>query len=133
MNEQQLIQRIRGTLDAGLALAPETAARLKVAREHALARHSAASAPEMAVARSGATLQLGGPVGSWAQVGLSVACLIVALVGLHYWQEARQAAAAAAQVTEEIVEVDTQVLTGDLPIKAYLDEDFQEWLQQSSQ
>ena len=67
------------------------------------------------------------------QVGLSVACLLVALVGVHYWQETHQAALAAAQLTQELVEVDTQVLTGDLPIKAYLDEDFQTWLKQSSQ
>jgi hypothetical protein len=132
MNEQQLVQRIRGTLDAGLALAPDAAARLAVARERALARH-AASGPVVRVARSGATSALGGPGNAWAQAGLSAACLIVALVGLHFWQEARETAAAAAQVTEAIVEVDTQVLTGDLPIKAYLDEDFQAWLKQSSQ
>jgi hypothetical protein len=132
MNEQQLIQRIRGTLDAGLALAPETVARLEAAREHALARHSAPT-PELPVAGRGATLRRGGPAGSWAQAGLSVACLVVALVGLHYWQDARQTATAVARVTEEIVEVDTQVLTGDLPINAYLDEDFQAWLKQSSQ
>jgi hypothetical protein len=131
MNEQQLVQRIRGTLDAGLALAPDAAARLAVARERALARH-AASGPVVRVARSGATSALGGPGSAWAQAGLSAACLIVALAGLHFWQEAREAAAAA-QVTEAIVEVDTQVLTGDLPIKAYLDEDFQAWLKQSSQ
>jgi hypothetical protein len=31
------------------------------------------------------------------------------------------------------VEVDSGVLTGDLPIKAYLDEDFQAWLKQASE
>lgn len=133
MNEKQLIQRIRGALDTGLTLAPETVARLKVAREHALARQSVIAAPQVALAHGGAAVGRDRPVGAWAQAGLSISCLIVALVGLHYWQEARQTAAAAAQVTEEIVEVDTQVLTGDLPINAYLDEDFQAWLKQSSQ
>mgnify|MGYP003423079153 CR=1 FL=1 len=54
-------------------------------------------------------------------------------VAIHLAPVARQAALAAAQFTEELVEVDTQVLTSDLPIKAYLDEDFQAWLKQSSE
>ena len=125
MNEERLAFSIRTTLDASLQVRPDIAARLQVARERALERH--------ATARTGATAVLAGAGGSWAQIGLSVACLLVALVGVHYWQESRQAALAAAQVTEELVEVDTQVLTGDLPIKAYLDEDFHSWLKQSSQ
>jgi len=134
MNEQHLASTITTTLDAGLQLRPETAARLKIARERALERHGMArggAAPM--IAGRGATARFGLPGGSWVQAGLSVACLLVALVGVHYWQETRQAALAAAQFTEEVVEVDTQVLTGDLPIKAYLDEDFQTWLKQSSQ
>jgi hypothetical protein len=131
MNEQHLASTIATALDAGLRLGPETAARLKIARERALERHG--------MARRGATAVLAGhgtttrPGGSWVQAGLSVACLLIALVGVHYWQEARQAELAAAQFTEELVEVDTQVLTSDLPIKAYLDEDFQSWLKQSSE
>ena len=134
MNEQHLALTITTTLDAGLRLRPETAARLKLARERALERHGMARRGAAAViAGRGATARLERIGGSWAQVGLSVACLLVALVGVHYWQETHQAALAAAQLTQELVEVDTQVLTGDLPIKAYLDEDFQTWLKQSSQ
>jgi hypothetical protein len=132
MNEQQLAAKIRPALDAGLGLSPAILARLEAARERALeGRVVGAMAP--AAAARGATMPIGGPAGTWAQVGLSLACLLVALGGVHFWQEARQAAAANAQITEEIVEVDTRVLTGDLPIKAYLDEDFQAWLKQSSE
>ena len=132
MNEQQLAAKIRPALDAGLGLSPAILARLEAARERALAgRVVGAMAP--ATAARGGTRPIGGPAGTWAQVGLSLACLLVALGGVHLWQEARQAAAANAQITEEIVEVDTRVLTGDLPIKAYLDEDFQAWLKQSSE
>jgi hypothetical protein len=134
MNEQQLALRIRTVLNAGLRLSPEVSGRLKVAREHALERYRA---PEMgyavAVAGHGGLVRLGEPEGSWAQIALSIAFLIAALVGVHFWQEARQASLAAAQITEEIVDVDTRVLTDDLPIKAYLDEDFQSWLKQSSE
>lgn len=134
MNEQHLALTISKALDSGLQLRPETAARLKIARERALERHGMARGGAAAViAGRDATARLGRIGGSWAQVGLSVACLLVALVGVHYWQETHQAALAAAQLTQELVEVDTQVLTGDLPIKAYLDEDFQTWLKQSSQ
>jgi hypothetical protein len=134
MNEQHLALTITAKLDAGLRLAPETVARLKVARERALERHGLArSGVAWVTAGRGATARLGRIGGSWAQVGLSVACLLVALVGVHYWQESHQAALASAQIAEELVEVDSQVLTGDLPIKAYLDEDFQSWLKQSSQ
>jgi hypothetical protein len=134
MNEQQLALRIKTALDAGLRLAPEVTARLKVAREHALARYRA---PErgyaVAIAGHGGMARIGAPDGSWGQIALSIAFLIAALVGVHYWQEARQASLAAAQFTEELVDVDTRVLTDDLPIKAYLDEDFQSWLKQSSE
>lgn len=132
MNEQQLAAKIRPALDAGLRLSPAILARLEAARERALGSQ-AAGAMAPATAARGATLRIGGPAGTWAQVGLSLACLLVALGGVHFWQEARQAAAANAQITEEIVEVDTRVLTGDLPINAYLDEDFQAWLKQSSE
>jgi hypothetical protein len=132
MNEQQLAAKIRPALDAGLHLRPAILARLEAARERALGGQ-AVGAMAPATAARGTALRIVGPAGTWAQVGLSLACLLVALGGVHFWQEAQQAAAANARITEEIVEVDTRVLTGDLPIKAYLDEDFQAWLKQSSE
>jgi hypothetical protein len=137
MNEQDLGNlgnRIRTALDAGLGLAPGVVARLSLAREQALARHAAAERGFAAgpADRSGALLRLGWFEGSWAQVALSVAFLLTALSGVHFWHEGREAALAA-QATEEVVAIDTQVLTGDLPINAYLDEDFQSWLKQSSE
>jgi hypothetical protein len=129
MNEQQLGNRISTALDGGLELAPGVVARLRSAREQALAveRGFAAAAADRGGGR------LGWFQDSWARVALSVVFLVTALAGVHFWYEERQAALAAAQATEEIVEVDTQVLTGDLPINAYLDEDFQQWLKQSSE
>jgi hypothetical protein len=135
MNEQYLGNRIRTALDAGLGLAPDVVARLHSVRERALTRYAEADRGFAAVAarRGGALRRLGWFEGSWAQVALSLALLFAALAGGHFWYEGRQAALAAAQATEEIVEVDTQVLTGDLLINAYLDEDFQQWLKQSSE
>jgi hypothetical protein len=132
MNEQYLAAKIRPALDAGLHLAPATLARLQAARERALGSQVGGAIAAAGAGRTPLRRQ-GGPSGAWAQVALSISCLLVALGGVHFWHEARLAVAANAQITEEIVEVDTRVLTGDLPIKAYLDEDFQAWLKQSSE
>ena len=135
MNEEQLGLRIKQVLDGGgLRIAPEIAARLRLARVRALDRlHVAAS--DLALAHGGraGTTHMDDPRESWVRTFLPVAILIAALFGLHQWQEARQRSLASAQETAEFVEVDSGVLTGDLPIKAYLDEDFQAWLKQASE
>lgn len=134
MNEEQLGFKIRQALDGGLRVSPEIGARLRVARERALDRLQVA-ASDLALVPAGraGTAHLGDPRESWVRTFLPVAILIAALFGVHQWQEARQRSLAAAQQTEEFVEVDSGVLTGDLPIKAYLDEDFQAWLKQASE
>ena len=48
---------------------------------------------------------------------------VLALVGIHYWQQTPTA--------EELEEIDTALLTSDLPINAYLDKSFDTWLKRS--
>jgi hypothetical protein len=133
VNESQLARTIKAALDGGLVLAPETAARLKVARERALDRHRAA-AGEAALAGAGRTgTLLGGPSQFLTRILLPAAFLVAAAIGLQQWQEAQRAANQLAQRIAEIEEVDSNLLTGDLPIKAYLDEDFQAWLKRTSE
>jgi hypothetical protein len=134
MNEEQLVFRIRQALDGGLRVSPEVGARLRVARERALDRLQVA-ASDLAMVHGGpaGTARLGDPRESWVRTFLPVAILIAALFGVHQWQEASQRSLAVAQQTAEFVEVDSAVLTGELPIKAYLDEDFQAWLKQASE
>jgi hypothetical protein len=55
-----------------------------------------------------------------ARVLLPAAVLIVAVAGIYNWQEKQRLA--------EIVEIDSQLLTDDLPIDAYLDRGFENWL-----
>jgi len=55
-----------------------------------------------------------------ARVLLPAAALIVAVAGIYSWQEKQRLA--------EVVEIDSQLLTDDLPIDAYLDRGFQNWL-----
>ncbi len=132
MNEPLLARKIRDVLDSGLKLPPEASARLAVARERALERHRAV-AGELALAGGGRTAAaLGGPQ-RLTRLLLPVAFLVAAAVGLQQWQEHQRAGRMAAQQAAEIEETDTKLLTGDLPIKAYLDEDFQAWLKRSSE
>lgn len=133
MNESLFARRIKETLDAGLEVGPEVVARLKIARERALERHRV-PASEWALAGAGrAGARLGAPTQLLARILLPVALLLAAAIGLQRWEEAQRAARSVAQQAAEIEELDTGVLIGDLPIKAYLDEDFQAWLQRTSQ
>ena len=133
MNESLFARAIKKTLDAGLELRPEVAARLEVARERALERRRA---PARGLAIAGPVqigLALGIPTKVWSRVVLPALILAAVVVGVRQWQEVQQAAQIAAQQAAEIEEVDTKLLTGDLPIKAYLDEEFQAWLKRSSE
>jgi hypothetical protein len=133
VNESQVARTVRAALDASLGLAPETAARLKVARERALERHRAV-AGDLAFAGAGRSGGLpGGASQVLTRILLPAAFLVAAAIGLQQWQEARRAAHQFAQQVAEIEEIDTGLLTGDLPIKAYLDEDFQAWLKRTSE
>ncbi|HLB15229.1 MAG TPA: DUF3619 family protein [Burkholderiales bacterium] len=133
MNEPLLARKIKDALDAGLKVSAEASARLVAARERALERHRAPT-PEMAFAGGGRTAtRLAGPAQRLTRLLLPIAFLGVALVGLHQWQEHQRATRIAAQQAAEIEETDARLLTGDLPIKAYLDEDFQAWLKRSSE
>lgn len=134
MNEELLGLKIKSVLDDGLALRPEVVARLRVARERALdGCYAYAGELSVAGARRASGVRVGAPSDSWVPSWVPVLVLIAALLGIYQWQEARQAAMQAAERTAEIVEVDTGVLIGDLPINAYLDEDFDAWLKQSSE
>jgi Protein of unknown function (DUF3619) len=133
VNELQFARTIKNALNAGLGLSPEACARLRVARERALERHRVASG-QIAVARIGRTGVLtGGPSHFLTRILLPAAFLVVAAIGLQQWQEGQRAARYLAQQAGEIEEIDSGLLTGELPIKAYLDEDFQEWLKRSSE
>jgi hypothetical protein len=134
MNEERFGFAIRQALDAGLDMSPNVTARLRAAREGALDRLGAPVAGKTtAGAGHSPTPRLDDSRESWIRAAVPVAVLIAALFGVHQWQEAHQVDLAAAQVTAEFVEVDSGVLTGDLPINAYLDEDFQAWLKQASE
>lgn len=122
MNEREFTHKIKQQLDHALDLDAATLKRLKIARERALARQRT-SEPAFALAWVDAVAgRLSGSPAS-AGIALGGAILILALVGIQYWHRP--------PTVEEIEEIDAAILTGDLPINAYLDNSFDTWLKRS--
>ena len=122
MNESKFGYQIKQQLDQALDLEAGTVSRLKVAREQAVARQRV-SEPVFVLAWADAVVgRLSGNPAS-ASIVLAGAALILALVGIQYWQRAPS--------VEELAEIDAALLTSDLPINAYLDNSFDTWLKRS--
>jgi hypothetical protein len=119
MNEPQFGNKVRLILNRGLRLDDKAAARLKAAREQALARQRPEPAPALAWADN-----VLGRFDGWGGLSLRVlaplAMVIAAFAGIYVWQQNQRAA--------EIEDVDARLLADDLPIDAYLDRGFQNWL-----
>jgi hypothetical protein len=124
MNEQHIAYRIKQYLNQGLDLDSGKLARLKLAREQALARQRVES-PAAGFGWTGNVIgRFGGPVSLIPRVLLPTAVLILGLIAINQWRDSQQAV--------EIEEIDAAVLTGDLPLDAYLDIGFDAWLKRSS-
>ena len=132
-NDNDFAKKLTAYLDGGTAeLKAGTAYKLQLARAEALARISdpqRASAVRMTPALAGAgadagTGTAGGGRGSRSSAKLWVGILVIVLAGFGYqqWQ--------AYQQMTELEETDAAILSSDLPIDAYLDRGFQNWLKQ---
>lgn len=124
MNEQQTAHRIRQLLNRGLDLDPGKLARLKAAREQALARQRVTSPVFVLAWADNVVGRFGGPASIVPRMLLPMAVLILGLIAVNQWRDSQTAA--------EIEEIDAAVLTGDLPLDAYLDKGFDAWLKRSS-
>ena len=123
MNEREFAYKIKQQLDQQLDLDAATLSRLRTARERALS-HQRVAKPVFVLAWADAVhARLSGNPAS-ASIALAGAMLILALFGVqYYWQQT--------PTVEEIEEIDAAILTGDLPINAYLDKSFDTWLKRS--
>lgn len=121
-------RKIATYLDRGAAdLKTGTAYRLQLARGQALARlASLQHAPESQLALSGAGTGTVGPRGlrSGGRYGIAILVVLAALFGVQQWQ--------AYQQVRDLEETDAAILSSDLPIDAYLDRGFQNWLKRVS-
>jgi hypothetical protein len=131
MNEIKFTNKIRQALNEGARLDGESGAhivaRLRAARERALAVHKAERAPSLAWARTAAAGVIGGFGGFGGfsvRLLLPGALLVAGLVAIYSTQLEQRAA--------DIEELDAQLLSDDLPIDAYLDRGFEAWLKKVS-
>ena len=127
--EKQIATKITAYLDQGVAgMRAGTAYRLSQARAAALARLDPAYADAAALVPAFAG---GGRRGSrrawttapvrWLGVGL------IAAAAVFGWQQWR-----AVQQVHELQDIDLQILSSDLPLDAYLDRGFLNWLRDDS-
>src|SRR5882757_10155750 len=112
MNEQQITYRTKQLLNRGLDLDAGKLARLNAAREAALARQRIESRVPVLAWADNLIGKSGGPSALIPRVLLPMAVLILGLIAVNQWRDSQLAA--------EIEEIDTAVLTSDLPIDAYL-------------
>ena len=123
-HEQHLGFKIRHYLNQGLALEPGKLARLKAAREQALERRRIATASPAQAWAGDVVAVIGGPRSLFSRVLFPMAILVLGLISINHWYQS--------QVAAEIEEIDSAMLSGDLPIDAYLDKGFDAWLKRSS-
>jgi len=124
MNEQQIAYRIKQLLNRGLDLDAGKLARLKAAREAALVRQRVESRVPVWAWADNVIGKSGGPSALLPRLLLPMAVLILGLIAINQWRDT--------QVAAEIEEIDAAVLTGDLPLDAYLDKGFDAWLKRLS-
>jgi len=125
MNEKQFGYAIKQTLNRGLELDGTTLDRLKAARFQALEKHRAADRSLVLASPGNGSYSLDDRRSIVARILLPLLILAIGLFASNNWYQS--------QLLEEIIEIDTEVLTGDLPIDAYLDRGFDAWLKRSSE
>ncbi len=131
MNSQQdheLASKLVGLLNQGTReLDAATASKLLHARKEALAHFQQRSAyawvPEWAGASAGrlGVGQFAEPFSHKMRAGFVLLVLLTSLAGAVTWQTFSQQGS-------EIADIDEGLLTGELPINAYLDKGFDSWL-----
>src|SRR5260221_11524662 len=124
MNEQQITYRIKQLVNRGLDLDAGKLARLKAAREAALARQRIESRVPVLAWADNLIGKSGGPSALIPRVLLPMAVLILGLIAVNQWRDSQLAA--------EIEENAPAVLTNDLPIGTYLGKGLDSWLKPSS-
>ncbi len=129
MNELNFGMKVRQALNEGLradtGISPRVAERMRAARERALEARKPELQTQPALAVVGYAFgRLGGLGGLSLRVLLPMAVVMAGLFGIYTWQQEQRAA--------DVEEIDTRLLTDDLPLDAYLDKGFEAWLKKRS-
>jgi len=119
MNEDRFGEHVRQLLNQGTDIDAATAERLRAARELALSRQRPEPVPALRWADN-----VLGSFGGWGGFSLRLllpaVLLVAAVTTLYTWQQNQSAL--------ESAEIDAELLSDELPIEAYLDRGFQDWL-----
>ena len=124
MNEPHFGNKVRQVLNQGTHLDQSMLARLRVAREKALARQLVARPVTGLVWADNVIGSFGGFTGFSLRLVLPVVVLIAGLAAINGWQQNLR--------VSEVEEIDALLLADDLPIDAYLDKGFEAWLKKRS-
>ena len=123
--DDELARRVVKALDRGAeSLDAGTRERLAAARRLALSRHRERPEPVWGLAWAlNAISSRDAHRQSNTRYLLAACAFVLAISGFAYWQ--------ATAPTPDFAEIDVNLLTDDLPINAYLDNDFDSWLKRS--
>lgn len=123
MNERELANQIKQELNYATGqLDSRVLERLKAAREHALEIYAGQLAAQPSLAYAG---QRGHHSGLFGRKWLSAATLLLVLIAGAVWQQQN--------VVQQDDDVDAALLASDLPLNAFVDQNFHLWLDQSPQ
>lgn len=124
MNEQDFAHKITRTLNQGLtSIGDDKLAKLRQAREKAIANFREPVAVENLVTTTGQTVNAPS-IYSKPLFWLPILAIVVALLVFNN--------AGDDEIYDPVGELDVQLLTGELPIDAFLDKDFGSWVKDSS-
>jgi hypothetical protein len=124
MNEERYGNRIRQALNHGIKdISPAAARRLEAARHQALARQKQ-TAPELVMAGNTRSSFHIGPGMPYAKQILAIMALLLGMWISFYLDSV--------QYISQLEEVDSALLSDDLPPEAFMDSDLFEWLQDDS-
>jgi hypothetical protein len=124
--EHELARRIVQHLDHGVdQLGSGVRERLLVARKAALAQYR--EQPATGLAWAGQAVARFTESGTGIRSLIAVSTLAVVLASVVYWQNQNNNG-----TSTELADIDTGLLTGELPLNAYLDKGFDSWLKRSS-
>ena len=128
-HDDNFAKKLTGYLDAGAAeLKAGTVYRLQKARAAAMERLAQPAGVRTSESRLAHAFAGSGESGTGGGRGLltsvrlwlGIAIIVAAAFGYQQWQ--------AYQQVNDLVELDAQILSSDLPIDAYLDQGFRNWL-----
>ena len=127
MNEEYVLGvKVRHCLEASSRqLDRDIVDRLACGRQQALAKQKGLRSTKLNLAIAGLGNFTSDSFMQGTRTALTLLALAMGMTGTYYWNTF--------QDVEEAVEIDTALLSGDLPVAAYTDQGFDSWIEHSSQ